>query len=252
MRIISVVTQKGGCAKTTTAWAMGTGLHARGYNVLLVDADPQSSLAFTAGVNLLELPASLYDVFKGRADVNDALLEIEPGLDIVVGSMDLTGADREFTGRKAFYLIGNAIHGLRREYDFVIIDTPSYLGCMTENALAVSDDVIVPAIPDVYALQGAGQLAGFIDRQRAFTNSGLKVAGVLMVLVENRTSMAKLVLSQVDNIAQLLNTKVFQTRIRQGVKVKEAAANRTSLIKSYKSENVTKDYEAFIDEYLRG
>ena len=252
MKIVSIVTQKGGCAKTTTAWALGTGLHNRGYKVLLVDADPQSSLAFTAGVNLLSLPASLYEVFKGRADINEALIEIEPGLEIVVGSIDLASADREFTGAKSFYMLRDALHNLHKNFDHVIIDTPSFLGCLTENALTASEDLIVPNRADIYALQGVGQLASFIDEQRKYTNPSLKVAGILLTCVDERTNVARTMLSQMDAVAQRLNTKVFQSRIRQAVAVQEAALQQTSLIRSYKSANVTRDYEAFIDEYLRG
>lgn len=252
MQIITVCNQKGGVSKTTTVWALSAGLHKRGYQVLMIDTDAQSNLSFSAGVDLLNVEHSLYDVFKGKADINEAIISLEIGLDIVVGSIDLASADREFTGAKSFYMLRDALKQLRTSYDFIVIDTPPTLGVMTENALTASDKLIIPMKTEIYALQGIGQLSNFISEQREYTNPDLVVDGILITCVDERTNLAKTMLGQFEEVARNLETKVYKSRIRNAVAVGECALRQTNLFDEAPNATATKDYQAFIDEFLLG
>lgn len=252
MQVVTVCNQKGGVSKTTTVWALGAGLHKRGYSVLMVDLDAQSNLSFTAGVDLLGVEKSLYEVFKGKADINDAVITLEIGLDILVGSIDLASADREFTGAKLFYMLRDALKQLNKEYDYCIIDTPPTLGVLTENALAASDKLIIPMKTEIYALQGVGQLGSFIEEQQKYTNPDLVTDGILITCVDERTNLAKTMLNEFEEVADNLGTKVYKSRIRSAVAVGECALRQSNLFDEAPNATATKDYQAFIDEFLQG
>ena len=250
MQIVTIGNQKGGVSKTTTAWALGTGLHKRGYTVLLVDLDAQTNLSFTAGISLLNVDNTIYEVFSGKADVNEAIIPIQIGLDILVGSIDLASADREFTGAKSFYMLRDALRNVTTSYDYVIVDTPPVLGVLTENALTASDKLIIPMRADIYALQGIRQLQSLIDEQREYTNPDLEISGILVTCVDERTNLAKTMLGQFEGAAEAMGTKVYKTYIRNGVKVGEAALMQSNIFDFAPGATVTADYNSFIDEFL--
>lgn len=250
MRIVTVTNQKGGVSKTTTAFSLGVGLQKRGYKVLFVDLDAQSNLSFTAQVDLLNIPTNLYEVFKGKATAKDAIINIDKNLDILVGSIDLASADREFLQLGREKMLAKALKPLSASYDYCIIDTPPTLGVMNENALTASDNVIIPMQVEVYALQGTNQLYGFISSIMENSNPALKISGILLTRVDERTNLYKAMKPQFDNVAQMMHTKVFKSFIRETVAVKEVAIQRGNLFDETPNATATKDYIAFIDEFL--
>ena len=145
MEIVTLTNQKGGVAKTTTSYALGVGLYNAGKRVLLVDMDAQSNLSFTAGVDLNNLQTSLYDVFKGKADIKAAIQPLKVnGLDIVTSGIEMAGADMEFIGIGRENIISEQLEKVEDNYDYCIIDTPPTLGVLTMNALTASDKAIIP------------------------------------------------------------------------------------------------------------
>lgn len=252
MEIITLCNQKGGVSKTTSALTLAAGLHKRGYSVLLCDLDAQGNLTFTLGVDVLQIENTLYDVFKRRVDVNDAVVSIEQGFDLLPGSIEFASADREFTGAKSFYMLRDALRQLKAKYDFCIIDTPPTLGVMTENALAACNRLIIPMRADIYAWQGIKQLQAFIEEQQEYTNPDLKIDGLLITCVDERTILAKTMLEQFEKVASDLETKVYKARIRQAVAVGESAFNRSNLYDEAPKAAVTQDYDSFVDEFLKG
>lgn len=253
MQVVTITNQKGGTAKTTTAWSLGVGLNKRGYRVLFVDLDAQTNLSFTANVDLLNLDTTLYDVFKGTAKVKDALIDLSDSMSILVGGIDLASADREFTQLGREKMLSKALNTLKGDYDYCIVDTAPTLGVMNENALTASDTVIIPMQAEMYALQGVNQLFGFIDDIRENANPDLKIDGILVTRVDERTNLYKEMRKQFEHIAERMNTKVFETPIRNTVAVGEVATVRGgNIFDEIPNASVTKDYTAFIDEFLKG
>lgn len=251
MRTITIANQKGGVAKTTTAWHLGVGLERKGSRILLVDMDPQSNLSFTANVDLLNIEHSLYDVFKGEATVKEALISVSDNIDILVGGLELAAADRTFTQLGREKMLSKALKTIQGNYDYCIIDTPPTLGVMNENALTCSDYVIVPIQAEVYALQGINQLKGFIEDIKENTNANLKIAGILITRVNSRTNLHSVLLPQFEKAAARMNTKIFDTTIRSAVSVGEAALERTNLFDYQSGATATKDYLDFVDEFIK-
>ena len=252
LKTIAIVNQKGGVAKTTTAWALGTGLNKKGYRVLLVDLDAQTNLSFTAKVDLLNMVFTLYDVFKGKAGVKDALDQVTDTMDILTGGINLASADREFIqlGREKMLL--KALKQISNNYDYCIIDCPPSLGVMNENSLTAADYLIIPMQSEIYALQGVTQLQGFINDIRENSNPGLEVKGILLTKVDERTNIYKDMKPLFEKVAEDMGTKVFNNFIHSTVSVSEVALQRSNLFDEVPNSTATKDYKAFIEELLRG
>ena len=250
MKTITIANQKGGVAKTTTAWHLGVGLARKGFKILLVDIDPQSNLSFTANVDLLNVEHSLFDVFKGEATAKEALIKVSDNIDILVGGIDLAAADRTFTQLAREKMLGKALKPLQGLYDYCIIDTPPTLGVMNENALTCSDFVIVPIQAEIYALQGINQLQGFIDDIKENTNPKLAIAGILITRVNERTNLHSVLYPQFEKAAARMNTKIFNTVIRSTISVGEAALERTNLFDYESGATATKDYIDFVNEFI--
>ena len=250
MEVVTLSNQKGGVGKTTTAFHLATGLYGTGKRVLLVDLDAQTNLAFTAGVDLMSLETTLYDVFRKQAAVHDAVMPLKAGFDILVGGLDLTAADMEFTAVGREYMLSESLEPLQDEYDYCIIDTPPTLGVLTMNALTASDKVIIPIQADAYSLQGMQQLSGFIGNVQKYSNKGLVVDGLLITRYDSRTAITKALDEQIRVIADSMGTKVYNAKIRNTVNVAKAALLQTDLYSLDSKNTASLDYMEFVQEFL--
>ena len=256
MKTVVLTNQKGGVAKTTTAYALATGLHNKGYKVLIIDADPQGNLTYTSGVDDTSTN-NLYDVFKGVCGVSDgtdhdALKSVKLGLDILSIGLAGTAADMELASRTAReYMLKEAIQGLSDKYDFCVIDTAPTLGLLTLNALTAADYVIIPMNIEVYSLQGMEQLAGFIQNVKKYTNSDLKVSGLLLTKYNERLNLTQALKGNVETAAEIMNTVVYDSKIRESVAVKETQLLRSDIYTEAPKASATLDYISFVDEFIK-
>lgn len=251
MKTVVFSNQKGGVGKTTSAAALAAGLSSRGYKVVAVDLDPQCNFCLSSGVDMLSIGHTLYDVFKGDAQVDDVIV---PGLgyDIIPGGLALAAADMEFTQTGREYMLSEALEAVSDRFDFAVIDTPPTLGILTINALTAADGVIIPLTADVYALQGLNQLNGLIHSVKKYSNKGLKIFGLLLTKYNERQNVTKALRDQVEAAAAQLGTKVFETAIRESVAVREAQLLHSDFLKEAPNANAAVDYEAFINEFIGG
>ena len=250
MKILTLSNQKGGVAKTSTSNALAAGLYNRSYKVLAVDLDPQCNLSFSCGVDMLNTEKTLFDVFKGNAEVRETIIPLKLGFDLLPGGLTLAGADMDFTQTGREYMLSEALETVSEEYDFCIIDTPPTLGILTVNALTAADYVIVPMTADIYALQGLTQLNALIQNVRRYCNKGLKIAGILLTRYNDRQIISKTLKTNIGQAAERLSTEVFKTYIREGVAVRETQLLQSDLFTDAPKANVTQDYNNFIDELL--
>lgn len=251
MKTIVFSNQKGGVGKSTTASATAAGLYNRGKRVLMVDADPQSNLSFMNGVDLLNLPCTLEDVFDGKADLKDGIQTLKIGLDIVTGGLHLTEADRKYTQLGRVRMLHKALKGVQDQYDFCVIDTNPSLGILTINAMVAADYIVIPMLADALSLQGMTQLNNFINTVREDCyKSNLQIAGILLTMYSDRTRLSRALEDTIKRTAEQMDTKLFSSRIRRSQAVSDAIAVRTDIYEQAPNATATADYNGFIDELL--
>lgn len=247
MEVITIANQKGGVGKTTTASVLISGLTEKGYKVLGIDLDAQTNLTTSMGA---DSKRTALGVLTGECEAADAIVHTPTG-DLIPSSTRLSTADvlLDETGKE--YKLTEAIESIKKDYDYIIIDTPPSLGILTINALTACDYAIVPAQADLYSLQGISELAKTIDAIRKYTNPHIKVAGILLTMFNGRTRIAQEVVEILEKLAAQLNTKVFKTKIRASVKATEIQFKKGGLFKYAPRATVTEDYRNWIEELLR-
>ena len=244
--IISITNQKGGVGKTTTACALLSSLHNRGAKVLGVDLDPQGSLSFSLGLDI-EHCVTIYDVFRGTASPEQAVSPTDT-CDLLPANILLSAAELEFQKPGREFLLKTALSKLQDRYDFIIIDTPPALNILTVNAYVATDGLIIPMAPEVLSLLGVSQIKETIDSVREYYNSRLRVMGILLTRFNPRLNLNREMLELSQQMAEQLDTRVFQTKIRNSVSVAVAPAHGISIVDYSPHSKPSQDYECLCDE----
>lgn len=242
-KTISFNIQKGGVAKTTSAVITAEILQQRGYDVLLVDFDPQRNLTHGLAVDKPKRPVA--DVLTGKTNIKDAILRTEAGL-------GLLPADRSLFALQAA-LESNALAKVLAPvsgfFDYVIIDTAPALSSLSVNALVASYLVVIPAVLGDFCDLAIRDVLNTIDTVRQ-QNKKLAVAGILITMSKKRYVLDRLVAEQYQKLADSKHIKLFDSKIRQCQKVKEAQMLKISLLEYAPRCNAALDYRKFVNELL--
>ena len=219
-KIISIINQKGGVGKTTTAVNLAAFLADKGYKTMLVDADSQGNA--TSGLSKdVESKETLYDVLLDDASIEEAVVKTDiKKLSILPASIDLAGAEIEMVSmEKREFLMKRKLDQVRDKYDFILIDCPPSLGLMTLNALVASQEILIPIQAEFYALEGLSQLVKTVQVVTRKLNPGLSILGILLTMFDGRTNLS---LQVADEVKKYFGNKVFRTVIPRSVKLSEA------------------------------
>ncbi|MDD3498076.1 MAG: ParA family protein [Candidatus Moranbacteria bacterium] len=228
-KIISLVNQKGGVGKTTSAINLATYLANAGKVVLLVDLDPQGNASSGLGVNVREIENNLYEAMILGHNPRGIIVRTDSGgYDVLPSSQDLAGSEIEMIHLdNREYKLYNVLRQVRTDYDYIIIDSPPSLGLLTINGLVASDEIIIPVQTEYYALEGLSQLLETISLVKENIQPDLKIKGVLLTMFDRRNRLARQV---VKEVREHFPGHVFESVIPRSVRLAEAPSFGKSIL----------------------
>lgn len=220
--ILSLVNQKGGVGKTTTAVSLAAALTQLGKKALLCDFDPQANATSGLGVEKSQVSASIYDVIINGTPAHEAIVHTKFG-DLLPSGADLAGAGIELVSldRREFRL-KDALEPLKSEYDFILIDCPPSLELLTLNALCAADQVLIPVQCEYYALEGLSDLMTTLRAVKRTYQPQIGIFGLVLTMYDGRTNLSMQVAQEVR---RHFPGKVFTSVIPRNVRLSEAPSH---------------------------
>ncbi len=247
--IISVANQKGGVGKTTTAINLSAALAHKGNKTLLVDMDPQAN----ATISFLRPESGYRNIYEALVPHGCPIREIiqktqTDNLHLAPASIALAKLEATLAGElEAHFCLKDTLSKVKKDFDYIVIDTPPTLGILTVNAMVASTHVLVPIQSSYFALEGTDDLVETIDKVKKRVNPNLQILGVLLTIYDGRTILSRDIHQQ---ILQVFGAKLFKTIIHKNVRLEEAPAYKEDIFSFAPSSRGALEYYQLTEEVL--
>lgn len=249
-KIVSIVNQKGGVGKTTSAVNLSAGVGLLDKKVLLVDVDPQGNSTSGYGINKNKLEKTSYQLLIGTANAEETIIHTKfKNVDIIPSSINLAAAEVdliEIEHREA--RLKMALAPVREKYDYIFIDCPPSLGLITINALVSSDTVFVPVQCEYFALEGLSQLMASVRQIKRLYNPTVEIEGILLTMYDGRLNLTGQVVAE---IKKYFAGKLYKTAIPRAVRLSEAPSYGQPIQYYDKRSKGTVAYNDLAKEFLK-
>lgn len=250
-RIYTLVNQKGGVGKTTTAINLGACLAQAGKKVLLVDIDPQANATSCLGIDKYQVKQDVYQCLVNQTQVSSCILH-NPKLKISLlpSSPALAGAEVELVEmEKRESRLRDILEPVLNRYDYILIDCPPSLGLLTLNGLlAAKDGLLIPVQCEYLALEGLGQLTQTIHRVRSSLFPDLHIHGVILTMYDGRTRLSNDVVAEVKRV---FPTQVFNALIPRSIRLAEAPSYGLPITHYAPESHAASAYQQLAEEVLK-
>ena len=251
-KIVAIVNQKGGVGKTTTAINLSAALAGAGFNVAIIDLDPQGNASTGLGIGADRRDHTTYDLLLEGMPLSDTLQKTTTqNLSVVPATSDLSSADIEMYAKKSrTTLLKDALSPDRTgplNLDYIFIDCPPSLSLLTVNAMVAAHSVLVPLQSEFFALEGLSQLMLTVREVRQTANPGLGIEGVVLTMFDGRNKLAQGVLA---DARETLGHLVFDTIVPRNVRVSEAPSYAQSVLDYDPVSKGSVAYRALAKEFV--
>jgi len=260
----AISNQKGGCGKTTLTLNLGASLARMGYNVCIIDCDPQGNATMALGCQQPdELPVTLPHIMNeiilngGKIGTSELIQKRgyilhSQGMDFVPSSIELTGVENLLINALSRESILKKFIGtIKGDYDYILLDCMPSLNFVTINALNAANRVLIPMQPQFFSAKGLEMLLSTIAEVRDELNPGLKIEGALITMYDSRLKFHKETLDIVES-AYGQYFRIFDTKIPVSVRVTETQAQGRSIFDLDPKGRIAESYAAFARELIAG
>lgn len=246
--IVSIVNHKGGTGKTTTAYNLAGALAQNDLKILVIDLDQQANLTLGMGIERNQTRHIGSWMLNDDA-FEDVVVKAKPNIDLIPAALNLPAYEMKMAMEPdSGYVLKETLEYLldsgTNEYDFILLDCPPSLGTMTINALTASNFFLIPIQGEYFALAGVGVLLDTIAKVKKRSNPHLACAGVILSRFDARTKFGQLVVEKIKS----LNLPVFDTIVRQDIRVMECNSLGQHIFEFDKNSKAAKDYTSLSDE----
>ncbi len=221
--IIVIASQKGGVGKTTTVINLGASLAILGFRTLLIDLDPQGSIASSFQLDDYKVRKGLYDVIVEKTPIAVTVTDI--GLEnLEIVPTNVANEDQEvdlFTHALKIDLLKSILTPVHDSYDYILLDCPPNLGTLTLNGLVAANSVIIPVQPEYYALKSLGKFLRSVKKIGRKYNQNLRLMGILVTMLDRRLKKSREIYGELQYTFKDI---LFNTVIPRNSRLTEAPA----------------------------
>ncbi len=259
MTILAVSMNKGGVGKTSLVTNLAAALVNAypGKKVLIIDTDGQGNSSIAFGKNPQDFEHTIYEVFLGQESIEDVVVRLSERLDLVPANQDMNFLEFDVLMNmerypSPFMLLKNALKGIHDQYDYIVIDSPPSMGLIAGNVLAAADSVIIPFVPELFAVQGLIRVIETMEEFIQRTNQNLKLAGIVGMMVDTRTILHSEMLQKARQYCLKHDLNMFETIIPKSIRFANSTAYEGKpAVWTDKSNSIVSAYFKLLEEVIK-